>query len=163
MRCLSIRQPWAFLVCAGAKCIENRTRSSNHRGTIAIHAGGFRRAVECIQSPEANKELFSFGAIIGVADLYDVVPLASVREEEWAEGPFCYLFRNARLFVHPISHRGRVNLCELPDAVEAEVMERSKECVNVPSMDDIRKTIAAIPKGPIDKTHLRPSSRIVDS
>ena len=38
MKCLSIRQPWAWLVVHGWKNVENRTWSTKHRGPLLIHA-----------------------------------------------------------------------------------------------------------------------------
>ena len=37
-RCLSVRQPWAGLICHGYKPCENRTWATPFRGRIAIHA-----------------------------------------------------------------------------------------------------------------------------
>ena len=39
MKCLSIRQPWAWLVVVGIKPVENRKWYSAYRGPILIHAG----------------------------------------------------------------------------------------------------------------------------
>jgi hypothetical protein len=36
--CLSVFQPWAELLVAGIKPVENRTKRSNHRGPLLIHA-----------------------------------------------------------------------------------------------------------------------------
>jgi len=38
MKILTLTQPWATLVAIGAKKIETRSRSTNYRGPIAIHA-----------------------------------------------------------------------------------------------------------------------------
>jgi hypothetical protein len=38
MKALSIRQPWAWLIIAGIKDIENRRWATNHRGPILVHA-----------------------------------------------------------------------------------------------------------------------------
>ena len=38
MKVLSVRQPWAWLIVAGYKDIENRTWSTPYRGELAIHA-----------------------------------------------------------------------------------------------------------------------------
>lgn len=35
---LSVRQPWSHLICIGLKDIENRTRRTNFRGRVLIHA-----------------------------------------------------------------------------------------------------------------------------
>lgn len=39
LRCLTVRQPWAWAITFGGKRIENRTRTTAHRGPVAIHAG----------------------------------------------------------------------------------------------------------------------------
>lgn len=38
MKALSIRQPWGFAIMCGTKRVENRTRNTNFRGLVAIHA-----------------------------------------------------------------------------------------------------------------------------
>ncbi|APY88206.1 hypothetical protein DCW30_05695 [Streptomyces alfalfae] len=38
-RGLTIKQPWAFAIAEGFKTTENRTRRTNYRGTLLIHAG----------------------------------------------------------------------------------------------------------------------------
>lgn len=38
MKALSIRQPWAWLIVAGYKDIENRSWPTNFRGRVYIHA-----------------------------------------------------------------------------------------------------------------------------
>jgi hypothetical protein len=39
MKCLSIRQPWAWAILHGGKRIENRTWNTTYRGPILLHAG----------------------------------------------------------------------------------------------------------------------------
>lgn len=39
MKALTVLQPWASLITAGAKTVETRSWSTSHRGWIAIHAG----------------------------------------------------------------------------------------------------------------------------
>jgi hypothetical protein len=36
--CLSVYQPWAELLVAGIKPVENRTQRSHHRGPLLVHA-----------------------------------------------------------------------------------------------------------------------------
>ena len=38
-RGLTIKQPWAFAIAEGFKTVENRSRRTNYRGTLLIHAG----------------------------------------------------------------------------------------------------------------------------
>ena len=40
MKTLSIRQPFASLICRGIKTIENRSWKTNYRGKLLIHASG---------------------------------------------------------------------------------------------------------------------------
>lgn len=164
MKCLSIRQPWAFLVCVGAKKIENRTWDTKHRGLIAIHAGGYHKAVESYVANDTTKQidptLFSYGAIIGVVNLFDVVPYGQLgSDDEWAEGPYCLRFRDAQLFETPIPHKGRVNLCSLPSDVVEQVQDSLLTPVAVEGNERIARCVATIQPGPIDSTLLRPSFR----
>jgi hypothetical protein len=39
LKALTIRQPWASLIIAGIKDVENRTWSTGYRGELVIHAG----------------------------------------------------------------------------------------------------------------------------
>ncbi|GAA3591258.1 hypothetical protein [Streptomyces osmaniensis] len=43
VRGLTIKQPWAFAIAEGFKTVENRSRRTNYRGQLLIHAG---RAVD---------------------------------------------------------------------------------------------------------------------
>ncbi|MGJ5898579.1 ASCH domain-containing protein [Streptomyces niveiscabiei] len=38
-RGLTIQQPWAFAIAEGFKTVENRTRRTNYRGPLLVHAG----------------------------------------------------------------------------------------------------------------------------
>jgi hypothetical protein len=38
MKELSIRQPWAWLIIAGHKDVENRSWTTTYRGPLLIHA-----------------------------------------------------------------------------------------------------------------------------
>ena len=40
MKTLSVKQPYASLICYGIKAIENRTWKTDYRGRILIHASG---------------------------------------------------------------------------------------------------------------------------
>jgi hypothetical protein len=45
MKALSVRQPYAALICAGVKTVENRSRPTNYRGKLLIHASGNPMAI----------------------------------------------------------------------------------------------------------------------
>jgi hypothetical protein len=40
MKCLSVRNPLSYLICAGIKDVENRTWKTDYRGRIYIHSSG---------------------------------------------------------------------------------------------------------------------------
>lgn len=40
VKCLSIKNPYAYLIAAGIKDVENRTWTTKYRGTIYLHASG---------------------------------------------------------------------------------------------------------------------------
>jgi hypothetical protein len=42
MKTLSIKQPWAYLICSGIKDIENRTWQTKFRGRVLVHASAKR-------------------------------------------------------------------------------------------------------------------------
>lgn len=112
MKALTIRQPWATLpflvdqVGKPLKQVETRTRNTNFRGRVAIHAGVHRAAADVFPGPSG--ELFAevihtdqsgdhllplkgyfykspcedvtlvYGAIIGEVTILDSVPLAEL-------------------------------------------------------------------------------------
>lgn len=40
MKCLSVRNPYSYLICSGLKDVENRSWKTNYRGVILIHSSG---------------------------------------------------------------------------------------------------------------------------
>ncbi len=39
VKALTVRQPWASLIIAGYKDVENRSWTTSYRGRLAVHAG----------------------------------------------------------------------------------------------------------------------------
>ena len=113
MKCISVRQPWAWLIVIGFKPIENRTWSTKHRGPLAIHAGvawssegedfAERFGIICL------REQLTLGAVVGVVDLVDIAPSSS----KWAM-PNCmhWHIANART-ITPIPMKGRLGLFDV--------------------------------------------------
>ncbi|KVM92290.1 ASCH domain-containing protein [Burkholderia stagnalis] len=130
MKALSIRQPWAWLVAAVNKDIENRTWRTSYRGPLLIHASAgmtrqeyedaFQFALEAGGIQLAHrmpgvKEL-ERGAIIGLADLFDVVS-PSRRASPWhIEGCYGLAVRNARQLPF-IPYTGRLGIFDVPDEI----------------------------------------------
>jgi hypothetical protein len=113
--CLTICQPWAWAAVTGIKQIENRPKPSSHRGVLLIHAGKSRNWMEDARAhlPEMPNE-FVFGAIVGAVYMHDCVQVASVAGRRFAWGPWCHLYRDARVFRHPIPYRGQLGLFRVP-------------------------------------------------
>ncbi|WP_230938422.1 ASCH domain-containing protein [Burkholderia multivorans] len=128
MKALSIRQPWAWLVTAGHKDIENRTWPTSYRGPLLIHASkGMTRAeyedamrfALVAGAPYAELQRFdesARGGIIGVADLFDCVP-PSRRSSPWhTDGCYGLAVRNARPLPF-IPYKGQLGIFEVPDSM----------------------------------------------
>jgi hypothetical protein len=73
---LSVRQPWAWLICAGFKDIENRSRRTHYRGPLLIHAGlkvaDVGRHITELHGLKLPAELET-GGIVGIVDVVDCV------------------------------------------------------------------------------------------
>lgn len=71
---LSVRHPWAHLIVAGIKPVENRPWSTAYRGPVLIHAG-LRMSETPLAQINARYGLtltpdqFRFGGIVGVVTL----------------------------------------------------------------------------------------------
>ena len=129
LRCLAIRQPFAWAIAVGAKDIENRSWSTDHRGTFVIQASSTKTEVNRVAKKLGRKPAaeprFATSALIGVADLVDVTLVnASLEKNPWAYGPYCFRVANARMFAEPIPAKGKLNLYHLDDALDAQVRER---------------------------------------
>lgn len=120
-KAISIKQPWAYLICAGIKDVENRTWATKYRGRVYIHAS----ANNACSLDELNLEQFdkilrlsvgninhftldnyNYSAIIGHVDIVNCISKArdgKGSESIWAE-PDCFhwILRNPVLFDEPI-------------------------------------------------------------
>lgn len=98
MKALSIQQPWAWLICAGHKDIENRSWRTDYRGLVLIHAGKEFDGEDDPQEwewPEIERPKdFDMGGIVGQAEIVDCVTRSRSR---WFFGPYGFVIRNARL------------------------------------------------------------------
>lgn len=109
---LSVRQPWAWAIEQGHKPIENRTWTTSYRGPLIIHASSSRDSLgegRGVLPEYVPAEELIFGALICVVQLVDVVPLARVRSNPYAEGPWCWLLEDVRR-IRPIRMPGKQGL-----------------------------------------------------
>jgi len=110
---LSVKNPWAWLICAGYKDVENRTWKTNYRGKILIHTSKTNR-YDC----EGNKESLILhkiikredfdkfknieSAIIGECIIVDCVKNYN---SVWAEKDvWNWIIKDAKLYDKPIEN-----------------------------------------------------------
>lgn len=126
MKALTVCQPHGSLMTLGIKPIENRVWRTNFRGELLIHAGIGRQWMRAYDDPRIRHLLppqssLVFGFIIGRVTVYDCVRVedlpASLRNNPFAWGPWCWLVRDAVNFAKPIPFRGRQQLFDVPDQI----------------------------------------------
>ena len=132
VKALSIKQPWAWLICAGYKDIENRTwfigRKPALGGTfqdrglqlpqrIYIHAG---KTADKLTIPDFDaiyekighgiRWHLDYGAIIG-----EVTITGCVKESAspWFVGPYGFVLTDSVLYDKPIPYRGQLGFFEV--------------------------------------------------
>ena len=118
MKTISVQQPWASLICAGIKDVENRTwKPKENPGRILIHAS--KKASKTIldkipvewASSILNNQTFGnipyfedmpSNAIIGYVDLVDI---KEETDSLWdaGEGQLKWVLDNAYLFDEPMA------------------------------------------------------------
>ena len=107
MRAITVRQSWASLIVQGVKRVENRSRSTSHRGLLAIHAGLTDARGE--RDPQ-----LVYGAVIGTVEVIDCVRIEDLPAElrdQYATGPWCWVLADPHL-IEPIPARGQISLWE---------------------------------------------------
>jgi hypothetical protein len=141
MLTLSIQQPYAHLILAGVKRVENRTWPTAHRGRLAIHAsrlacrswsevfdtGAVRLAFDEGISFTDGDELpplsaLPTGAIVGTVEVYDCLRDDEL-PDEWLHDSFvdldcwCWLLRQPRALAAPFACKGQLRLWESPSGL----------------------------------------------
>jgi hypothetical protein len=154
VRALTLTQPWAGLVAAGIKKVENRPRHMIKRDAIgtrfAIHASReidrdvYRRIFETAPdlneapdptwSPCASERTPWYrlsritSAVIAVATLdrvvHSCVAIDLGDQRRWFFGPIGYVLRDVRALAAPVPCRGFQGFWTLPDDVEASIVEQ---------------------------------------
>lgn len=115
VRVLSIRQPWAWAISTGRKKVENRTWSTQYRGTVFIHAS-LRQDTEAVEDLKRLIRMpvpgeFAVGAIVAVATLIDVVDAERAKRfGKWFGGPFGLVFADVRPLKNPVPASGKLGL-----------------------------------------------------
>ena len=149
LRCLTVRQPWAWAIVRGGKDVENRVLNvaGRYRGAMAVHAGleldleGVRdeRIAAAIErfyaggtprGTEGGRQRLGF--VIGLVDLVDVHAgwIEATPCSPWAQryadhvGLHHLVLANPRPLVEPVRARGRLGLWRPDDELAAAIWEQ---------------------------------------
>jgi hypothetical protein len=125
VKCLSVRQPWAWLIVAGGKDIENRTWATSHRGLLAIHAAGGMSDQEYLHCQQFARERgvtlpppsqLKRGGIVGLVELTACLRSSA---SPWFEGPVGWLLANPRPLAF-VPMRGQLSIfqAQLPAEIQ---------------------------------------------
>jgi len=128
---LSLRQPWAWSVCAGYKPVENRDWPTARRGIVLIHAGlraelldvPFVVATVAAQTGRSHQAVADelsrgrhLGAIVGAVRLVDCV---EAHPSPWFFGRYGFVFDRAMPLDRPIPCKGALSFfAPPPDVLE---------------------------------------------
>lgn len=131
LRCLSLQQPWAELVAAGRKLVENRTWETQVRGLLGIHASRSTRTVRgCTPAeladwlPRWPQQKYHLGCVVAVVELIACVrprhlPPDLLGHEFATTNPsrWCFVLRNPVRLLKPVSATGNARFfyVDLPD------------------------------------------------
>ncbi|MGV8828230.1 MAG: ASCH domain-containing protein [Breznakibacter sp.] len=142
MKTITIKQPWASLICAGIKDIENRTWPTKYRGRVLVHAAaswfnfnkqlpdGFEYPIEvqdAILNGMDDPDYYPTGAIIGSVEIVDcVINHPSIWAEKSKQAQFGklviqqekptyhWVLANPVRFPEPIPTKGRLGIWNYP-------------------------------------------------
>jgi hypothetical protein len=125
IRALTVRRPWAALIAAGLKQVENRTWSTPYRGLLLIHAGagwdsdsqGWLDDILATLIPDGFWETTAQPqGIVAVAELTGVCPGYPCECGPWAmAGNRHWQLGDVRALSEPVPAKGALGLWR-PDA-----------------------------------------------
>ncbi|WP_020673845.1 ASCH domain-containing protein [Amycolatopsis nigrescens] len=122
-RALSIRQPWAALILAGHKPVENRTWATGYRGRLIVHTG--RQIDQAMLDVLAEHGITGLptGAYLGSVQLIGVHHADDCGGcTPWSEpGVWHWCLTRPRVLTEPIPGPGQLGLFTPPPAVLAAV------------------------------------------
>jgi hypothetical protein len=125
MKVLSIKEPYATLICNGNKYIETRSWKTKYRGELFIHASGKKLATEYITNSYVLEIIqnmdMNFGNIICRGDLVDCIYmdekfLQNIKQNDneynlglYELGRYAWVFENIEP-IKPIPAKGNLNI-----------------------------------------------------
>lgn len=127
--CISIRQPWAWLIVNGYKDIENRSWKTARRGRVLVHASkgmtdqewfdAMLFATRMCQVPMAvvdksrDEVAQQRGGIVGSVEIVDCV---DGHRSPWFVGEYGFVLRNAKPLPF-IPYKGALGFFGVPESV----------------------------------------------
>lgn len=135
MKCLSVHQPWAWLIERGVKRVENRSWWTSYRGPLAIHASQTRERMSDATErlirerwpdsagifPGFRTREIVYGAVLCTVVLVDCVKAgpstpAPAGQEPWCDrvpGTFWWVLERVTRLDTPLFVRGMQGLFEV--------------------------------------------------
>lgn len=151
MKTLSFQQPWASLIAKGIKIVENRTWNTEYRGRFLIHASSRKVPKNFIQTlpmemfesidneqilgnMPVNLSELPTSAIIGYADIVDVIPPGELTGSPWdgGEDQYRWVIDNAHIFDEPITDvKGKLHFFDYPEIDENNLPPADKDTLHL--------------------------------
>ncbi len=124
VKCLSVSQPFAYLIVKGKKTIELRRWNTKFRGEFFVHAPIKIRTSDC-RRLGIDEGALPAGAIVGKAVIYDVKKYQTKKELradqrfhfatlDFADARFGFMLKSAKEFKVPIPCKGRLGFFDVP-------------------------------------------------
>ena len=111
MKVLTVRQPWASLIVAGIKDVENRSWRTKYRGKLGIHAAAkVEEEAMDLYSHLLNHDL-PLGALVGSVRLVDCVK--NYRSPWASRGHWHWVLADPKELARPRWMSGRLGLWTL--------------------------------------------------
>ncbi len=151
VRCLSVRRPWANLIVAGPKRIENRTWTTDYRGLVVIHAGKTWDAAGAAMAARLGMDGFDTApqcatGYLGLAELLNVHPADDGCCPQWGEhapGIYHWTLGTPTAFPDPVSGGGRMGLYTCTDPAVLSAITRVTRKSTASQVNPIVKAAAA--------------------
>jgi hypothetical protein len=109
MKAISVRQPWAWLIVNGHKPVENRTRRTNYRGPVLIHASktfdldGYTQLIkdEFLNEVMPMQHEYDMGGIVGQSNIKAcwnelmMEAAGTPKQQWWFQGPYGWMLEDS--------------------------------------------------------------------
>lgn len=153
MKAYTVHQPYAWATVIGLKHYETRTRRTNIRGRVAVHAAKKiskdERVYMDILSAAGEEELAyhacrkhrpeEYGAVVGTVEIVDCVPVEELADKlnplekvlgDYSPGRFAWVLKNPVMFDTPIPARGQQGWWNW-DERPAEIAQKIKQEIRI--------------------------------